>query len=309
MRIASLLPSATEIVAALGLQEQLVAISHVCDYPPQLADLPRVTSVDLDEQLSGQQTDQQVRDATSQGNSLYQLATERLAAVAPDLIITQAQCAVCAIHLADVEAAVREHPNLRSCRILTLQPQTLADVWRDILQIATTAGQPAAGQQLCDGLRRRVELVQQRTSSAATRPRVVIVEWIDPLMAAGHWCPELVAAAGAEHGLTRGGEPSPYLEDHVLQAYAPDLIVVAPCGFKLRQTVDAWTDLTALPGWHELPAVRGGQVYAVDGNAYFNRSGPRLVDSLEILAHLLYPDRVEAPCTISDPHRAWRSLI
>lgn len=285
-RIVSLVPNATEIVAALGCRQRLVGRSHECDHPPDVAALPAVTRAEVDSSASSARIDAQVKRMTAEALSLYAVDRTALAELWPDLVITQDRCAVCAVPLAEVEAAVAELTG--GARLLSLTPARLADVWRDIERVAAAVGVDGEGRTLAQSLARRVEAVRQATSGRA-RPRVAALEWLDPLMAAGHWVPELIAAAGGTDVFNIPGAPAFFITLDDLAAADPDVIVAMPCGFA-RERVDR--ELAALrgdPAWADLRAVRDGRVHAVDANALFSRPGPRLADSAEVLAELLHP--------------------
>lgn len=290
-RIASLLASGTEILYGLGLGERVVAVSHECDYPKQVKHKPRVTFTNIAVEAASRTIDEQVKNLTATGAPIYNIEVELLASLRPDLIVTQSQCDVCAVSYNDVLAAVQTHPTLRSTKIVTLNPTTLEAVFADILRVGEAAGCERRAREYLAGLRERVETIRTKTASLAAgdRPRVACIEWIDPVMIAANWMPELVEIAGGQNGLTRTGAKSAYSRWDDVVAYDPEVVVVMPCGFDLRRTVEEAKVLTSFPGWTNLAAVRKGRVFAMDGNAYFNRSGPRIVDSLEILAQLLHP--------------------
>lgn len=292
-RIASLLASSTEILHGLGLWDRVVAVSHECDYPPDVETKPRVTFTNIDAGASSKAIDDQVRDSVANGEPLYRIDVDRLAALAPDLIVTQAQCDVCAVKYDDVLAAVRDTPGLEATKIVALNPCTFEDVFQDIRNVGEAAGAHEAADRMIHGLRERVATIQVVSDGFAEeqRLRTVCIEWIDPVMIAANWMPDLIRIAGGRCDLTESGRPSGYTDWADVVAFDPEVIVVMPCGFDLQRAIDEADVLGDLTHWSELPAVRAGMVFAVDGNAYFNRSGPRLVDSLEILAGLLYPDR------------------
>jgi len=306
MKIASLLSSGTEMLCALGLESSLVAISHECDFPPSVAALPRITRSRIAAMASSVEIDEQVRSLLSSGAPLYEIDTERLAACQPDLIVTQAQCDVCAVRYADVLAAVASRPSLARTEVLALNPQSLGDIVGDLERLGQATATVTTAQRLQTAWQARIAAVERATANldATARPRVAMIEWLEPLMLSGNWVPEIVVLAGGRHDLTTAGRHSPYVEWEELLAYDPQAIVVVPCGFDLARTLACWKVLTVLPGWQELSAVRAGRVFAVDGNAYFNRPGVRLVDSLEILAHLLHRDRVGEPARFSGA-RPW----
>jgi iron complex transport system substrate-binding protein len=319
-RITSLLASGTEIVYALGLGERVVAVSHECDYPADVLSKPRVTKTLVHAAGTSRQIDEQVRGMSAGGAALYEIDTPRLAALRPDLIVTQAQCDVCAVRYADVVCAVETMPELRGTQVVALNPQTYDDIFDDIRRVGQAAGCTAAAERLVGMLTARVAAVSERAGGQrgyftlrdagpaerddddagsrpllSQRPRVVGLEWLDPIMVAGNWMPEMIALAGGVCRLTEAGRHSPYVPWPMVVAEDPEVIIVMPCGFDLKRTLAEAALLPRLPSWGDISAVRAGRVYAVDGNAYFNRSGPRMVDSLEILAHLIHPDVFPPP--------------
>ena len=307
-RIVSLISSATEILYLLGLGDRVVGVSHECDYPPLVARKPRLTRSLVASAASSHAIDDQVRSLAADQSALYAIDVDRLASLRPDLIITQAQCDVCAVRYEDVVAAVRDTPALQGTPVLALNPSRLADVLDDIVRIgqATAANGPA--REAVAMLTVRIEQVRSQTRglSSTGRPRVACLEWIDPPMLAANWTPELVAMAGGEPGLVVAGQHSGYADWNEIAKYDPQIVVIMPCGFDLERAIVEARVLPGVPQWSTLSAVREERVFAVDGNAYFNRSGPRLVDSLEILAHLFHPDLFEPP--LAEPQRTWRRL-
>jgi iron complex transport system substrate-binding protein len=288
MRIASLISAATEMLFALDLSPQVVAVSHECDWPPECQTLPRVTRSNINAQSASGVIDNQVRSLLENGRPLYEIDTQRLAELLPTLIVTQAQCDVCAVRYADVIEAVRGDSHLGSAQILTLNPQSLSDVFRDIVRLGEATGKSAQAARVVMRLQQRVEAVRRRTAGIAARPRVAMIEWTDPLMLAGNWVPELVEIAGGDCSITRHGAHSRiYSWDELIQ-FDPQAIVVCPCGFDEHRAREEAASLAKHPHWHRLSAVKSGQVFALDGNAYFNRPSPRLVDSVERLAELLH---------------------
>ncbi|NET56264.1 MAG: cobalamin-binding protein [Symploca sp. SIO2E6] len=289
LRIICLLPSATEIVAALGLTEQIVGRSHECDYPPEILDRPICTTASINSEQDDAQIDADIIDLVQQAISIYQLKTDVLEQLQPTHIITQDQCDVCAVNFNLVEQAVGEltssHPQL-----ISLQPKLLPEVWTDIEQVATKLG--VASQPILTQLQSRVTACQQKTQVLPDnqRPTVAAIEWLDPLMATGNWIPQLITIAGGNPLLGAWGEHSPYLEWEQLVAADPEVIIIMPCGFNLDRTQEEAQQLVQRSEWSNLQAVRNSQVYLTDGNSYFNRPGPRLVDSLEILAEILHPE-------------------
>jgi iron complex transport system substrate-binding protein len=289
-RIASLLPSTTEIACALGFEEALVGRSHECDFPASVARLPVLTEPRLDCGASSKQIDERVKQVVRDGLSLYRVDATRLSEVQPTLILTQGQCEVCAASLKDVEDALSAWMGARP-RVVSLDPQGLDDVWGDIRRVADALGVPERGLALTASLRERIRGIAERTRRIGERPGVACIEWIDPLMAAGNWIPELVQLAGGENLFGEPGERSPWISWDALRAADPDVLVVFPCGFDLARTRAELAPLQARPGWDRLRAVRNGRVLLADGNHYFNRPGPRLVESLEILSEILHPDQ------------------
>ena len=287
-RIISLLASATEIVAALGLTERLVAISHNCDYPTEILELPVCTAPKINTTGSSCDIDLRVKELVEQGLSVFRVDSDKLRALSPDLIITQSQCEVCAVSERDLKDAVANWTNGRP-EIVSLRPDCLLDVWRDISNVALAAGVEKTGANLITALKKKMQLVFDRAAVLRNRPRVACIEWIEPLMAAGNWIPEMVDMAGGVNLFGIAGEHSPWISWDELAAADPDIILVLPCGFDIAQSRAEMRVLAAMPGWAELRAVRGGRVFLTDGNQYFNRQGPRLVESLEILAEILHP--------------------
>jgi len=287
-RIVSLIASSTEIVCALGFGEQLVGRSHECDFPPWVPQLPVCTSPKFPTDGTSYEIDQRVKAILAEGLSVYRVDAERLRSLRPDVIVTQSQCDVCAVSLRDVEQAVCEWIDSRP-RIVSLEPYALADVWRDIATVAAALGDPERGDELVAHLRGRIDGIVARARRLGERPSVAVVEWIDPLMAAGNWMPELVEMAGGVSLFGEAGKHSPWMTIEELAHRDPDWILVIPCGFDLERTRADMPALQAQPRWRGLRAVRERRVVLGDGNQYFNRPGPRLVESLEILAEILHP--------------------
>lgn len=303
MRICSLLPSATEIVFTLGLGDRLVGVTHECDHPPEARRLPVVTRSVVDHAASGsREIHRHVTRAVHEGSSLYALDHTRLRELDPDLILTQELCAVCAVAYGDVEKAVRRLPGERT--VVSLEPTTLRGILETIERVGELAGVPERAAAAVRALQQRIDQVTERAGAAPTRPRVFAAEWLDPPFIGGHWVPEMVRRAGGRDGLGREGRPSTEIAWPEVAAYDPEVVVLMPCGFDLSRTIAELDRAARPPEWHRLSAVRAGQVYAVNGSAYFNRPGPRIVEGLEILAEILHPDRF--PRTA--PHDAWRRL-
>jgi iron complex transport system substrate-binding protein len=292
-RIVSLLPSATEIVCALGLESALVGVTHECDYPSVVRGLPHVTRTLIPHDASSAEIDALVRERLKTNRALYTLDMDALEQLRPDLIVTQALCEVCAVAEDEVRTAACRLPGLPA--IVNLEPQGLGEVFDAIRQVADAADVADRAPAVIDRLHARVDRVTARAASAATRPRVVLLEWLDPPFSCGPWSPELVRLAGGIEGLGREGIASRTLRWDEVIAWQPELVFVACCGFDLERTMQDVARLDVVPGWNDLPAVRDGRVFVADGSQYFSRPGPRLVDSLEILAHAIDPDRHPLP--------------
>lgn len=283
MRIVSLLPSATEITFALGLGEEIVGVTHECDYPPEAASKPRVTMTTLDRSMSSADLDAATAGHLDAGTTSYRLDLELLRDLAPDLILTQTLCEVCAVPHSLVSGALPRLPSRP--RVLSLAPKRFGDLFSTIKTVGDHTGRSAAARALVDQLKCRVDAVALGAARAKLR-RVVCLEWIDPLWSAGHWVPDMVGLAGGIELLGGSGEPSRRTSWPSLSRAAPDVLVIAACGFDLPRTLEE-VDRTSFPQeWWELPAVRAGNAFAVDGSAYFTRPGPRLVDGIELLAEL-----------------------
>jgi iron complex transport system substrate-binding protein len=294
VRIVSLIASATEIICALGFEEFLVGCSHECDFPPSVARLPVCTRPRFDVSGSSREIDERVRALRQQSLaddalSVYEVFADRLRELQPTHIVTQTQCEVCAVSLRDVERAAAEMLH-SGVSIISLQPNSLPDVWQDICRVASGLGATKAGISLVADLQRRIEKIESRARPLKTRPALAGIEWIDPLMAFGNWTPELVRTAGGSSLFGVAGRHSPPFRFDDLAARDPDVILIAPCGFTIEQALRDLPVLESQPGWEQLRAVRGGRVYVADGNQYFNRPGPRLVETLEILAETLHPE-------------------
>jgi iron complex transport system substrate-binding protein len=284
-RIASLLPGATEIVLALGLEDALVAVSHSCDFPGRVSGLPRVTRTCIPVDAPSREIDRIVRAALARGESLYQVDAARLDALAPDLIVTQGLCEVCAVGAGEVQRAL---PSLRSSpAVLSLEPRTLEETFGAIILVGEATGYCDRAEQVVAGLRRRVAAVCARHRAGARRPRVAFLEWIDPPISGGHWNPELVALAGGEDGFGRRGMPSRSISWDELLAWEPEVLVAACCGYSAERTRRELAWFHAQPGVARLPCVRNGRVHVADGVTLFSRPGPSLVASLERLAEML----------------------
>lgn len=288
MRICSLLPSATEIVFALGLEDSLVAVTHECDYPPEARRKVVVVKSAIDSSWPSDEIDRAVKEHGREGRSVYAIDLQGLREADPELILTQEICDVCAVDYDEVVRAASSLP--RPPRVLSLNPHRLSDVLRDIEKVGEATGKRNEGEELARRLRTRIQQVKERASRSERRLRVACLEWLDPLYSAGHWVPEMIGLAGGEDGLAHAGEPSAEITWNKVRDFAPEIVVLMPCGFDMERTLKEIHRVRQLPGWQEIPAVQGGRVFAVNGHAYFNRSGPRLVDGLEILAQIVHPE-------------------
>ncbi len=291
MRIASLLPSATEIVCALGARGELVGVSHECDHPADVRELPRLTSTRLEPAAASAWIDRDVRELLRTAAAVYELDVARLEELAPDVIVTQDMCDVCSVSLPQVERAARDLFGAR-CRVVSLHPLRLDDIWRDIVRVGEAIGRASEADQQIQLLRGRMSAIATRAKRATTRPPVLTLEWIDPPMAGGTWMSELVVLAGGTPMVTEPGERAPTLDVHSLRALepAPEVVLVKPCGFDLERSRRELATLRALLAPMPWPAARDGNLWLADGNAFFNRPGPRIVESLEILAACTHPE-------------------
>jgi iron complex transport system substrate-binding protein len=287
-RIVSLLPSATEIVCALGLQVRLVGRSHECDAPSGLAELPVLTAPRFQPPGSSAEIHESVMATLRESLSVYTVDTQLLASLQPDLVVTQTQCEVCAVSFDAVQQAVQEAVGGRAT-VATQSASDLQGILDDIHRIAAAADCATAGDSLVRRLNARIERVRQKAAAQSARPRVALLEWLEPLMGAGNWMPELVELAGGTNCFGQVGAHAPWLQWEELVAADPDQLILLPCGYTLEQTHQDMPYLTRRPEWAELKAVRNNQVFIADGNQYFNRPGPRIVESLEILAEILHP--------------------
>ncbi|MGH9663586.1 MAG: cobalamin-binding protein [Bryobacteraceae bacterium] len=288
MRIVSLIASATEIVHALGLGEFQVGRSHECDYPPAVASLPVCTAPKFPVEGSSRDIDTRVKATLQDAAAVYDVFEDVLERLQPTHIVTQTQCEVCAVSLRDVERALSEHYASRPA-VVALEPNSLASIWDDIARVAAACGVAERGEELIQALKMRMREIVQQVPRSAARPRVACIEWLEPLMAAGNWVPELVQMLGAENLFGEAGRQSPGMTWQELAASDADVIAAMPCGFDLKRTREEMYWLTRREGWDGLRAVRGGRVYIADGNQYLNRPGPRIVESLRILAETIHP--------------------
>jgi iron complex transport system substrate-binding protein len=291
-RIISLLPSATEIVAALGFVQHLVGRSHECDFPPGVEELAVCSSSKVPARGSSFEIDERVKAIVAEGLSVYRVDVERLRELQPDLILTQTQCAVCAVTPRDLEEALCTWVGTEPA-ILSLEPNNLDDVWSDIRRVGDALGVSQRPNELIAALTHRLAEIRERTSAIKTRPRVAAIEWLGPLMAGGNWMPELIEIAGGRSLFAQGGEHSTWLDWPALVEADPEVILLVPCGFTIPQTIADLDLLTQNPAWSKLRAARSGEVYLIDGHHFFNRPGPRLVESAEIVAEILHPDHFD----------------
>ena len=287
-RILSLIPSSTEIVCALGFENQLIGRSHECDFPSSVQKLSSCTAPKFKVEGTSAEIDQRVKSILKNALSVYQIDEKKLQQMQPDIIITQAQCEVCAVSLKDVENAVCEWVESRP-QIVSLEPNQLSDIWKDFINIAEALGVKEQGHELVSQLKQRMNKIAQKTINFPQKPTVVCIEWIEPLMSAGNWMPELIEMGGGINLFGVAGEHSPWMTWEQLLEANPDVILVMPCGFNLSRSKAEMSLLSQKPEWTQLNAVQNQQVYLTDGNQYFNRPGPRLVESLEIIAEILHP--------------------
>jgi iron complex transport system substrate-binding protein len=287
-RVVSLIASATEIVSALGRNDWLVGRSHECDFPPEVARLPALTAPKFKVEGTSAEIDARVREIVRDGLSVYRVDGEALKALEPDVIVTQDHCEVCAVSLADVEAATCTWTG-RPVEIVSLKPDSMADAYADIRRVARALGVEGAGEALVEDMTRRLDAVGARVAGRA-RPRVAFIEWVEPLMAGGNWMPQLIERAGGHNLFGEAGKHSDWMQWEQLAAADPEVIVVAPCGYGLERCLEELPLLQAKPGWAAVSAVRNGRVCFADGNAYFNRPGPRLADSAEMLVEMIHPE-------------------
>jgi iron complex transport system substrate-binding protein len=292
-RIVSLIASATEIVHALGQFPNQVGRSHECDFPPEAAALAVCTKPTIDIYADSREIDRSVKSRVRNALSVYEVSDDVLERLQPTHIITQTQCEVCAVSLRDVERSVASRLASQP-KIISLTPNSLADVWNDVRRVASSLGIAEHGETVIASLQARMCAISEKARTAGDRPRVACLEWIEPLMAGGNWTPELVEMAGGVNLFGKAGRHSGYFAWEELVESDPDVVVISPCGFDLERTEGEMYWLTRRPDWPTLRAVRQGRVYLADGNQYFNRPGPRLVETLQILAEILHP-RVFAP--------------
>lgn len=287
-KIVSLLPAATEIICALGLEQNLVGRSHECDFPESVKQLPVCTEANLADGLSSVEIDVRVKEILADALSVYTVNREQIRALTPDVVITQAQCEVCAVSLKDVEAALENYLH-KHARILSLQPNSIDDIFKDIADVANALNVPQAGADLLEELQERIDIIKHKLKFMDSKPTVACIEWLDPLMISGNWVPGLVDIAGGTPVLAQQGKHSPYVEWEDILQQDPDIIILMPCGFGIERTMREINLILDRPGFSSLKAVKNDRFYIADGNHYFNRPGPRIVDSVEILAEIIRP--------------------
>ncbi|MFG0262044.1 MAG: cobalamin-binding protein [Novipirellula sp. JB048] len=303
MRIVSLLPSATEILCGLGLRDQLVGVTHECDYPASVVGLPKVTRTRIPHDATSNEIDTLVREQIKQQAALYSLDIPVLETLHPELIVTQSVCDVCAVAEDEVSAAAGSLSG--DPQVIDLAPSCLADLMQCIREVGAVTGQVASADAYIAQLQSRVDSVARRSDSiaAADRPSVMLLEWIDPPFSAGHWSPELVSLAGGRETIGIAGQRSVTTSWEKIVQADPEVMMIACCGFSVARTLEDLPVLRAQAGWSDLRCVRAGRVYVVDGSHYFSRPGPRLVDSLEILAHALHPSIHPLPTGLNAAQR------
>lgn len=288
-RIVSLIASSTEMVCALGFEKELVGRSHECDYPESIKGLPACTEPNFVMEGSSGEIDMRVKETLKKDVPVYKVDAEMLQKLRPTHIFTQDQCEVCAVSLDEVKNVVCNRLDSKP-EIISLAPNSIVDIWLDIAKVAQTLGVSEKGKELIQKLKGRVDAIAKQAAEAASKPAVACIEWIEPVMAAGNWVPELVALAGGHNLFGEAGKHSPWMKWDQLRAKNPDVLVIMPCGFDMKRTKQEMILLEQMEGWDDLKAVRNEKVYLTDGNQYFNRPGPRLVESLEILAEILHPE-------------------
>jgi iron complex transport system substrate-binding protein len=293
MRICSLLPSATEILFALGLGDCVAGVTHECDFPPAAAKKPPLIRPRVDPHAPPAELDRQVRDLVARGESIYAVDADLLRSIAPDLIVTQDLCHVCAASPDDLATALTRLAKIP--QVLSLTPHCLADVWNDIRRVGQATGRCQEAETLAAALEQKVSTVASAVAHVHPRPRVLCLEWLDPFYVGGHWVPEMVAKAGGEDVLGHPGEASFRVTSEEILQSRPDVIVVMPCGYDSNRAHAEFSLAKISDGWGALPAIRNRKMFAVDANSHFSRPGPRLADGVALLAHIFHPDLCEAP--------------
>lgn len=284
MKLVTLLPSATEIISRLGLEKNLVGVSHECDFPESVASLPKLTSSSVNTKASSSNIHQSVMEVMKSAVSVYDLDVELLKSLQPDFIITQDLCDVCAVSFAQVEQACKEVLDT-DARIISLKPKMLGDIWNDVQNVADQLSVSEKGKEFREEVESRINEVKTRVGNG-NKPKVLTIEWLDPIYIGGMWLPEMIEIVGGEVCIAKSGQLAPVVKKEDLAKIKPDVVIIKPCGYKLDQTLKELELLRQqMPDWKKTP-----RVYLVDGNSYFNRSGPRILDSLEILAYCTHPD-------------------
>ena len=303
MKIYSFLPSATEIVYSLGLGDQLCGVTHECDYPPEAKMKPVVVQPLIEaSKLTQREIDERVVESMTHGHGLYKINREILQRNKPDIVITQELCDVCSVSLKDVLKTV--HELSKECRVVSLTPKGLDGVLEDVITVGRACGVEEKAMRMVDWFRRRIETVQERARNLK-KPRVFSMEWFEPIFASGHWVPEMVSICGGREELGRAGQDSRRIRWEDVVSYNPEIVILMPCGFNLKKTIEDLPLLQKLRGWDTLDAVKNGRVYATDGSSYYSRSGPRLIDGLEMMAKMIHPevfgrDLPAGACTLLD---------
>ena len=289
MRIVSLLPSTTEIVCALGLEAELVGITHECDYPPPAVNKPRLTVSRIShETMTSKEIDHAVRSQLDGHGSIYDLDEAKLRELNPDLILTQELCEVCAVSYKTVEHAARMFE--ADVKVVSLEPNTIADIFENIRMVGELTARAREADQLVSSLAARLDHIREKTAGLDRRPRTLMLEWLEPPFAPGHWVPEQVAIAGGDSAFGKSGQRSVTTNAEEISAYAPEVIVLIPCGFYKEDILRQLPGAQLPAGWNDLPAVKDRQVWATDATSFFSRPGPRVVDGVEILARILHPE-------------------
>ena len=302
-RIVSLLPSCTEIICKLGYRRHLVGISHECDYPNSISGLPVLTKTRLSTEGTSIEINKSVTDLLQRGLSVYDVDASLLKSLSPDIIVTQTQCEACAVSLDQVKDIVSNW-TLNQTEIISLEPNTLNEVWLDFAIIAKTLDAPESYSILKSEINERFKLLKDKLHGTEQKPTVLCIEWIEPIMVAANWVPELVDLAGGRNVMSVSGTDSKFCCWEEIKKTNPDIIIMMPCGFGIKRTFEDIHYLQNRKGWQELKAVKENKVFVVDGNQYFNRPGPRLVDSAEILAEVIHPEYFERKY----PEDAWITI-
>lgn len=288
MQICSLLPSATEILYALGLGDSVAGVTHECDFPPAATKKPALIHPRLNLDVSPAEMDRHVSEMIARGESIYTVDSDLLANIAPDLIVTQDLCHVCTVSPDDLGGSLARLS--KRPRVLSLTPHTLADVWDDIRRVGDATHRRRDAQALTLAIEQKIGAIEMQAARVTTRPRVLCLEWLDPFYVGGHWVPEMVARAGGEDVLGMAGKPSFKVTAEQTAASGAEIVLVMPCGYNVERAANEWRSFKIPESWRDLPAIRENRVFALDANSYFSRPGPRLADGVAILAHVLHPE-------------------